>query len=326
MISSKDIWQSFSSFFSAVTVRDFLNQSYTKLKVIENEKRSYENCYPFIYYIEHGKNYYQLASQAPLSIQPVLLFYGMVQLLKACLLTVDPQYPETTSVLAHGVSTRKRKKQSYEFLFDEVKIQKNGLFSCFSDKMFHMKHLEGEKFSMISLLKEVPELYDLFEMTNSKLNICTVAHKSDQHLTFPKDILDVLHMTYNRFTEHINHTIPYKLHNDKQYQNQDTITFTMDDSESLHPLTCMPLKYHMTNETYYFLINREQPNNLSEIMVHYLLLYNLSMICRYETEWWNELLHSYASNDFPFIQRFLSITTTKAPFLLLQFLLKNTYK
>ncbi|MEH7537842.1 YaaC family protein, partial [Bacillus toyonensis] len=51
------------------------------------------------------------------------------QLFKACLLTIDPNYPESTTVLAHGVTTRKRKKQGYQFLEDEVKIQKNGLFT-----------------------------------------------------------------------------------------------------------------------------------------------------------------------------------------------------
>ncbi|MER2091044.1 MAG: YaaC family protein, partial [Sporosarcina sp.] len=63
---------------------EFIN-SYKKLNVEDAEKKSYENSYPFIYYLEHGQSYYQLATQASLSIKPVLLFYGMVQLLKACL-------------------------------------------------------------------------------------------------------------------------------------------------------------------------------------------------------------------------------------------------
>ena len=67
-----------------------------------------------------------------LLIQPILLFYGFVHLIKACLLQQDPCYPENTSVFAHGVTTRKRKKQQYEFLKDEVKFQKNGLFSMYA--------------------------------------------------------------------------------------------------------------------------------------------------------------------------------------------------
>ncbi len=61
----------------------------------------------------------------------MLLFYGMSQLFKACLLTIDPNYPESTTVLAHGVTTRKRKKQGYQFLEDEVKVQKKWIiYSC----------------------------------------------------------------------------------------------------------------------------------------------------------------------------------------------------
>src|SRR6476620_4268203 len=101
--------------------------------------KSYQNCYPFIYYLEHAKTYYEQANIAPLSIKPILVFYGFSQLLKACLLTIDPNYPESTALLAHGVTTRKRKKQQYEFLKDEVKVQKNGLLPCVADKLFQIK-------------------------------------------------------------------------------------------------------------------------------------------------------------------------------------------
>ncbi|WP_418922207.1 YaaC family protein, partial [Bacillus thuringiensis] len=124
--------------------------------------KSFENCYPFIYYLEHGKNYYELYKKAPFSIQPMLLFYGISQLFKACLLTIDPNYPESTTVLAHGVTTRKRKKQGYQFLEDEVKIQKNGLFTHVAEQLFHMKHLEAEKFNMLELMGNIPELQNLF--------------------------------------------------------------------------------------------------------------------------------------------------------------------
>ncbi len=82
----------------------------------------------------------------------MLLFYGISQLFKACLLTIDPNYPESTTVLAHGVTTRKRKKQGYQFLEDEVKVQKNGLFTHVAEQLFHMKHLESEKFNMLDLM------------------------------------------------------------------------------------------------------------------------------------------------------------------------------
>lgn len=137
----------FSIFRSADVAQRFLLQCYKQQQREDAVQRSYTNCYPFLYYLEHGQNFYAAARQSPLSIKPVLLFYGMVQLIKACLLTVDPDYPESTSVLAHGVSTRKRKKQGYEFLDDEVKIQKNGLFTHFSEKNVSCETRGGGKIS-----------------------------------------------------------------------------------------------------------------------------------------------------------------------------------
>ena len=56
-------------------------------------------------------------------------------------------------------------------------------------------------------------------------------------------------------------------------------------------------------------------------MVHYLLLYNLSMIARYETEWWSELTKMMPNKDYPFIKTFLDITLQKSPFLIYEYLM-----
>ncbi|MGG6433042.1 YaaC family protein [Anoxybacillus sp. D401a] len=224
-------------FYSSNFVHQFLLERYKQEGREDAEKKSYNNCYPFMYYLQHGKKFYDTAREAPLAIKPVLLFYGNVQLLKACLLTIHPDYPESSSVLAHGVSTRKRKKQNYDFFKDEVKIQKHGLFTYFSEKMFHVKHVYGEKFSMEQLLRQIEELSPLFDL--------------------------------------------------------------------------------------YFKQQNEQNKHIHEIVAHYLLLYNLSMICRYETEWWYDLLHSYSNDAYPFIVQFLDVTEWKIPSYLYRYLLHS---
>ena len=51
-----------------------------------------------------------------------------------------------------------------------------------------------------------------------------------------------------------------------------------------------PLSYEHTNT---YLPLTTDPRNpkpiLPELLIHYLLLYNLSMISRYETDWWYDL-------------------------------------
>ncbi len=225
-------WHTFSTFYSVSTVQKLLQTCYEQMNIDNAKQKSYENSYTFVYYLQHAESFYTTTNTAPLSIKPILLFYGMIQLLKAGLLTVDATYPNSSSLLAHGVTTRKRKKQDYDFFQDEVKIQKSGLFTYSSEKLFHVEHLTGEKFQMKTLFEQIQELYPLFQFHFDKL--------PSTNLTKP----------------------------------------------------------------------------LPEINTHYLLLYNLSMIARYETEWWYDFLHTYSNKSYPFIIRFLTITSEKVPKLL----------
>lgn len=303
---------SFSLFFSAETTQAFLRKNYAKNQVEGPDQKSYENCYPFIYYLEHGLVYYEQAKTSPLILQPILLFYGFVHLIKACILTIDPNYPETTSVLAHGVSTRKRKKQDYHFFQDEVKLQKTGLFPFMAERLFSQKHLEGEKIIMEDLLKQVPELTSLFEDLEGVSPFLLLTSK-EQDLQIPKQILDAYHMSADRFIEFFqsktNHSFTYigqELHFSYVGNKYENVPF---------------LKYHKQKATYSIPVNRDGLTDYHEILIHYLLLYNLSMIARYETEWWSELVKTMPNRDFPFIKQFLTITLGKGPFLVFQFLM-----
>lgn len=312
------IWNKISPLLSSTNAQKFLLNQYVNKNIPGAETKSYENSYTFIYYLEHGKSFYSQAIDSPLSIKPILLFYGMVQLLKACLLTVDPDYPSSTSVLAHGVSSRKRKKQDYEFLHDEVKIQKNGLFPYFSEKMFHVEQLEGNKYSMESLLTKIPEMNSIFQFSFQQNAQYEIGQIDKSRYFIPNSILDDLHMTYSRFESFLESSLPFK--------------FTLEDKEEgldfspqlkEHPLFISPISYHYFDRKLYLPRDREGFKPFPEIMTHYLLLYNLSMICRYETEWWSELLHHYSSTDYPFIKEFLSITKYKVPDYLFSYLVNK---
>lgn len=318
MHSYKGVWSRLTSFHSTNITQPFLHRCYTKIGRDDAKQKSYTNCYAFIYYLQHGENFYLTAQQAPLSIKPVLLFYGMVQLLKSCLLTVDADYPESASVLAHGVSARKRKKQNYEFFQDEVKVQKHGLFTHFSEKMFHVKHITGAKFPMRILLQRIGELHELFEMYGRQpLSRKVVYHPLTQSLFLPLAILDDYHMTLPRFISYISKEWKWIQQGAMEVEG-DYIKIICNGR--LRSFGCEPLLFCCDDETYRLPIQRNEIFQMPEIMCHYLLLYNLSMISRYETEWWNELLHSYASEAYPFIHQFLSLTAEKVPLMLYEYL------
>jgi len=314
LLKKINIWEHIDYFQSAVYSQEYLKSRYKNLPVeIDSSKYGYDNCYSFMYYLDHGKLYYTQADNAPLAIKPVLLFYGLVHLIKACLLTVDPYYPETTSVLAHGVTSRKKKKQQYQFVFDEVKVQRLGLFTHFSKQMFHVEHLDGEKFVMRNLLAQLPELDDCFEFF--RFTNMIHLHRNDNRYHLPIKVLDYYHKTFDSFKEYIDS----KCDSHIQWLDASNEYITISSEVELS----LPFRYHSEKNIYCLPMEKSKLAMIPELIIYYLLLYNLSMIARYETEWWSELIKTTPTNDYPFINRLLSIALYKTPYLVHQFLISK---
>ena len=303
---AESVWNRFLPFSSIDFTQSFLREIYEKKGHEEPLSKSYKNGDSFCYYIEHGKKFYQQTKHAPYELKPILSFYGATQLLKACLLTVDPDYPQNAAVLAHGVSSRKRKKSRYEFMQDTVHIQKSGLFSFAGEKLFSMESLEGAKLKMVELLNKVPELNALYEKIYQRPFCYLTKQQENGIYAVSKEILDTLQMTEDRFYHFLGDFIqPVK----------------EDDFNKLY--------FHITDQSL-FLSDMENNKYLPaqkhgylqipELLVHYLVLYNLSMIARYETEWWSILHFERTSTDLPFILAFLDITERKFPMMIADWL------
>ena len=305
----KDIQAFFTYLNSQETAQKYLLHCYRKLDSIDAEAKSYENCQTFMYYLDHGNKFYENGIKLDLTTRPILLFYGMVHLLKACLLTIRPDYPESTSLLAHGASARKKKKKNYTFMQDEVKVQYNGLFPYAFKHLFSVEKLPFEKIKMDDLLTCIPEMGVLFNFHNQKL-LTVVGKSGSPLLEFPVQLLDQYHLTATAFIRRIQAHLP-----EIKYTDVDRSMIRMELADLITD-SCGPFFIHRENGEICFPLNREHFMLIPEIMVHYLLLYNLSMLSRYETEWWGELLVTKSDIDYPFIRHFLEVTAVKIPELL----------
>ena len=290
------------------TAQHYLFQCYQKIPGIDAVTKSYENCNAFMYYLDHGNRFYENSGKVDLFARPVLLFYGMIHLLKACLLTKRPSYPESTALLAHGVSARKRKRKNYTFMKDEVKVQHHGLFPYCAEHLFSNRQLPFEKIDMEKLFSLIPELNHLFTFQDNE-QMVVVSTVGSRFFQFPVQLLDSYHLTASAFKKRLATHLP------------EIKQLELDDShiqlELTKPLDTIDGPFYVhTNKDIYFPIDREHFLPLPEVMVHYLLLYNLSMLCRYEPEWWGDLLVTKSDIDYPFIVRFLQLTANKIPLLL----------
>jgi hypothetical protein len=303
---------------SANTAQSYLYKCYLDSNIEEAEKKSFENTYRFIYYLEHGESFFDTGNKADLIVKPILFFYGLVHLLKACLLTKRPEYPENTGLLAHGVSTRKRKKQNYSFLQDEVKPQHNGLFPYFSKHLFHVEQPLLEKIEMNKLLHNIPEMRKMYLHHKKNDSMVPIGRYGDTTLSFPLRILDNYHMTLTAFSDKLR----TNLSQIKKIEETDG-DLIVELNSPLNPLSKSPIFLDYQRQLYFFPINRYYFLNYDELMLHYLLLYNLSMICRYETEWWGDLIHTFPNEDYPYITHFLSVSSKKIPLMLGMYLYRR---
>ncbi len=213
--------------------RPFLSACYEKIENRKAGQHAYNNAERFIYGLNFGQEYWKAAKDTPLSVQPLLYYYSLTHYLKSCLLTVDPGYPATAKVLAHGLSTRKRKKQHYRFLEDDIRIQPHGLFPYAAIHLFNYQP-DKEKISMDELMR---------------------------------------------------------------------------------PLPYMQWIYHYKN------ISTELPDApWPEFLTHFAILYNLSMLVRYEGEWWGEMQQLKDRDDYVFIVHYLQETSKRIPLLVSQWL------
>lgn len=96
--------------------RPFLHACYTDGQHSRVEHHAYNNAERFMYGLTLGGEYVSSASSTPLSVQPLLLYYGLNHYLKACLLTVDPGYPATAKVLAMDFQRGKGRSSNTVFL------------------------------------------------------------------------------------------------------------------------------------------------------------------------------------------------------------------
>lgn len=300
------------------TAQHFLAHCYKPLN-LESDTKSYENANALFYFINQGITYYEQGKSGPLSIRPVLFFYGMTHFIKACLLTIRPYYPESTAVLAHGVSTRKRKKQNYSFLQDEVKIQQNGLLTYMAKHLFKMENWNKDRFIMRWLFEQIPELNSIFEWQYKKKASIKVGESSTKQLQIPSFLCDEVHLTQRRVLQELQ-----SFFQDSKVVLEDSqghMQIYLDKSLSI--FESHPFKKNEENQAIYLPMNRTHWYAFHEVIAHYLLLYNLSMICRYETEWWGELIHTSFSEDIVWIESFLEITSWKFPLWVNKWLLEK---
>jgi len=326
------MWDTFVYFESEPTTKQFLENIYKNSGFKDSHKYAYQNTSKLIYFIKQAKEYFHSANNSNILVKPLLIYYGMMSLIKTVILTKDPIYPSNTGVLRHGITTRKLKKQNYQFHEDEVKIQKEGLLPWFYSLITNnsIDKIEGNKYKIQELLSLIPELHDSYKRLYEDELIHLILDLKQTNLnqisfSLPKTILKYYQHSITLFLNELNNSTDSKesvFH--LESDNGEFVRFTWISSTPIsleQPNVFNNLMIVQDYKgRYYLRPYKESRLLLPDIMVDYMLMYNLGMLCRYDTELWGEIIFSFASEDMYIINEFLNTTQRKFPNLILNIL------
>ncbi|MEJ8548717.1 YaaC family protein [Brevibacillus borstelensis] len=298
-----DAWSFLRLLETEPAARAFLYKHYHNKGIEHAERLAFQQSTRFLYTWKQARLFYESAQKVPLSIKPLLLFYGCVHVLKGWLVVIDPDYPQNSRVLQHGVTTRKVKRNSYQFLKDEVRPQKEGLFS-------HLAHLLSvsplqDRYGIQELMTYLVAMREPLLAVTGNASPWTPVAWTTQTDTETNTVLHCLH-----FPSRSGGALAYSPETFQQYVKRfthspdilDSVHWSNDENKTMvvpsssfsllgeHPLFCFQ------EQSLFFWNSDNDTLPLPEWANHYLLLYVLSMLSRYDTEWWGELTlsHSYA--------------------------------
>lgn len=167
---------------------------------------------------------------------------------------------------------------------------------------------------MGELFGQIPELNYLYSQTEGRTTFLEAELEKDVFI-LPRMILDRFHMTESRFVEYLQSKSDFNI----CFQESAGLDLKFS-AKNLNTYNYKPLRYSLDAGKFFFPLAKDGLIDFPELLIHFLLLYNLSMIARYETEWWSELIKMMPNKDYPFIQTFLQITSSKGPYLIYQYL------
>lgn len=296
----------FTHIYSEENARTLLQGAYEKQFDTNVEKMSYQNASSFMYAFSSGIDFFEQGKRAPILTQPLLYFYACSHLIKGLLISMNATYPNSTKDLAHGLSSRKKKKKDYAFLQDEVRVQRHGLLPVAASSLYQINVESNKTYSMQHLLALIPEMQPMF-VYRGKNYLDQIGFIDDTSITFSENLLSNYHLPIQGMLQKVKPYIPEVTHIESS-KNDHIIHLQTPITSQTHPFFIEHLtgKLFIPNRRAFFTV-------LDELLVNYMVLYNLSMITRYEMEWWGELIATKATIDFPIIQHFLHVTTEKLP-------------
>lgn len=318
-----ELWNYLGYFENKHNCLEYLKSNHNINDVEERKKRAIK----LKYFIKQAREYYRSSLNVSTLTKPTLLYYGAVCLSEALILA-KRGYPDQTK--HHGLIDKGIGNDGINNLKDfKVKNVTKGTFSelyrtVVSDPSDY-DIIKNNVWSLKELFSIVPEIRETYEETYKEksqvLKVKRFFEKDEEYIKSKDDLL--LNKPQDEIDKFISKIIGFSdfyLHPRKL---NDNVLIAFKKPTAHGDIT---LKNIMGEE--YLISGLEKDGhviNLSEIPLHLVTLYSLSMLSRYQIDLWGEESLELEKADFYIIKEFLRISTRKFPNLVLNFIMSEDY-
>lgn len=303
---NKELWNQFKQFENYGVCLNYLK----KCKKFDNSEKFKFRASLMKHYITQAKEYYLSAKEASVLTKPTLLYYGASCLVKALIIAKSCDHDHSTG---HGVKVIKSNTDDLlGFRIKPVKGTFLQLYQILENK--NIKLIKSIDFNLEDLFSFIPELKDDFENIFNKkslaIKVDRIKDEDGEYLFYEGDYFRDLSIL-NDFINNIPHFDKYYFYPSFFSNGISCFKKPMSDDDIV-------LRNIVGEE---FLVSSlqsgESPVYLSQISVHFLILYLLSMLSRYYVNLWLGENSSDESRYFYIIEKFLDISERKFPNLIL---------
>jgi YaaC-like Protein len=243
----------------------------------------------------------ETATLANFAIQPLLRYYALLHGMKTVLYALDLSYPNSSSVLQHGVSVRRTKREAYAWPKESVHVYKEGVLQSFA--AFHEHELPiGSRITVGHLLGYLPGLHHgIAHMYPEYHHVYPVVPASNigiehRDICFvPRSIASNRSLTVEEWKASYCACLGISDHNTLLSEKEPDGLLAIPYPSARHPWVT-----HHKQLTYIY-----DNHPLPEWLIHFVVLYTLSALCRYNPTEWSDITLWHNDADAYLIREYL---------------------
>jgi len=326
--SMNDTWHFLREFES----KDLVKRYYQKMHGLElNSKKAFEITSAFI----QGREYFSSYSKADISVQPLLLYYGIVSLSRGLILFLQPKSQENNLVPSHGLSIINIQDVITSKKYQELEISttrgtfKELIYATNNKSYFR----NGSSAINTYLIYDKPENDFSFKLLDLAYNLPDVKQSVESWLNerIPSCILKdwikveeeqyVSTLTGKHSQEFCERIFPRSIFQDLSIEQKEKETIVRHSKDNLPQTAQMWISCFQTIGDPFVTPPNKSGVFLNNISIMYASSYVFGMISRYYPSTWNSINKGIMSDSiFSFVINLMAFLESKYPQIILDFL------